>query len=70
MMGRDEDRPFWAFSLEKAVYELGYGLNNRSSWVMIPIQGVQRLLSAQGENEKKGEDGDHERSWNDWTGAL
>jgi hypothetical protein len=40
-------------TLEKAVYELGYGLNNRSSWVMIPIQGVQQLLSAQRENEKR-----------------
>jgi trehalose synthase-fused probable maltokinase len=32
--------------LEKAVYELGYELNNRPSWVGIPLQGVSRLLSA------------------------
>jgi len=28
-----------AFLLEKAVYELGYELNNRPDWVIIPIGG-------------------------------
>ncbi len=32
--------------LEKAVYELGYELNNRPSWVGIPLQGITRLLSS------------------------
>jgi maltose alpha-D-glucosyltransferase/alpha-amylase len=32
--------------LEKAVYELGYELNNRPSWVGIPLQGISRILSA------------------------
>jgi maltose alpha-D-glucosyltransferase / alpha-amylase len=31
--------------LEKAIYELGYELNNRPSWVGIPLQGIRRLLS-------------------------
>jgi maltose alpha-D-glucosyltransferase/alpha-amylase len=31
--------------LEKAVYELGYELNNRPSWVGIPLQGISKLLS-------------------------
>jgi maltose alpha-D-glucosyltransferase/alpha-amylase len=29
-----------AFLLEKAVYELGYELNNRPPWVRIPLQGI------------------------------
>ena len=32
--------------LEKAVYELGYELNNRPAWVGIPLQGISGLLSA------------------------
>jgi trehalose synthase-fused probable maltokinase len=31
--------------LEKAIYELGYELNNRPTWVGIPLQGISRLLS-------------------------
>ncbi|MGI5864432.1 MAG: putative maltokinase [Myxococcales bacterium] len=32
------------FLLEKAVYELGYELNNRPDWVRIPLQGIEDLL--------------------------
>jgi trehalose synthase-fused probable maltokinase len=32
--------------LEKAVYELGYELNNRPTWVGIPLQGISGLLAA------------------------
>jgi maltose alpha-D-glucosyltransferase/alpha-amylase len=31
--------------LEKAIYELGYELNNRPTWVGIPLQGIFKLLS-------------------------
>jgi maltose alpha-D-glucosyltransferase / alpha-amylase len=31
--------------LEKAIYELGYELNNRPTWVAIPLQGIAKLLS-------------------------
>ena len=30
--------------LEKAIYELGYELNNRPDWVLIPLVGIQSLL--------------------------
>jgi maltose alpha-D-glucosyltransferase / alpha-amylase len=33
-----------AFLLEKALYEVGYELNNRPDWVWIPIEGVLRLV--------------------------
>jgi maltose alpha-D-glucosyltransferase/alpha-amylase len=32
-----------AFTLEKAVYELGYELDNRPSWVFIPIHGISQI---------------------------
>jgi maltose alpha-D-glucosyltransferase / alpha-amylase len=33
-----------AFLLEKAVYELGYEMNNRPEWVGIPLAGIQQVL--------------------------
>lgn len=33
-----------AYLLEKAVYEIGYELNNRPDWVRIPIRGVLDIL--------------------------
>lgn len=36
-----------AFLLEKAVYEIGYELNNRPEWVMIPMKGIKHLLEVQ-----------------------
>lgn len=34
-----------ALVLEKAVYELGYELNNRPDWVKLPLRGILQLLS-------------------------
>ncbi|HYX83748.1 MAG TPA: maltose alpha-D-glucosyltransferase [Gaiellales bacterium] len=33
------------FLLEKAVYELGYELDNRPDWVLIPARGLEELLA-------------------------
>jgi maltose alpha-D-glucosyltransferase/alpha-amylase len=33
-----------AFLLEKAIYEVGYELNNRPDWLDIPLQGVLQLM--------------------------
>ena len=41
-----------AFLLEKAVYELGYELNNRPDWVSIPIKGIEMILAGQEDEEK------------------
>jgi maltose alpha-D-glucosyltransferase/alpha-amylase len=35
-----------AYLLDKAVYEIGYELNNRPSWVVIPIRGIKHILGA------------------------
>ncbi len=33
-----------AFLLEKAIYELGYEMNSRPDWALIPIQGIRDIL--------------------------
>ena len=35
-----------AYILEKAIYELGYELNNRPDWVQIPLVAIINLLDA------------------------
>ena len=35
-----------AHLLEKAIYELGYELNNRPSWVRVALSGIHQLLGA------------------------
>ncbi|MBW1917274.1 MAG: hypothetical protein JRI57_04525 [Deltaproteobacteria bacterium] len=37
-----------ACCLEKAIYELGYELNNRPDWVKIPLRGILQLLETTG----------------------
>ncbi len=47
-----------AFLLDKAVYELGYELNNRPQWVIVPMRGIKQIVKGnQGE-----ENGEHEQS--------
>ena len=33
-----------AYLLDKAIYEVGYELNNRPDWVVIPIRGIKHIL--------------------------
>jgi maltose alpha-D-glucosyltransferase/alpha-amylase len=35
-----------AYLLDKAVYEIGYELNNRPDWAIIPIRGIKHILQA------------------------
>jgi maltose alpha-D-glucosyltransferase/alpha-amylase len=32
------------YTLEKAIYELNYELNNRPEWIMIPLRGIQSII--------------------------
>jgi maltose alpha-D-glucosyltransferase / alpha-amylase len=44
---RDELSAFLGLHLlEKAVYELGYELNNRPAWIAIPLAGISQLLTS------------------------
>ena len=38
------ERLLAAFMLDKAMYELGYELNNRPEWVRIPLVGIRKLI--------------------------
>jgi maltose alpha-D-glucosyltransferase/alpha-amylase len=35
-----------AYLLEKAIYEVGYELNNRPDWVDVPLYGILQLIEA------------------------
>jgi maltose alpha-D-glucosyltransferase/alpha-amylase len=39
--------------LEKAIYELGYELNNRPDWVDIPIAGILRMVTPEESDRAK-----------------
>jgi len=41
----DTDALLDAFLLEKAVYEVAYELNNRPTWISIPLRGIRQILS-------------------------
>ena len=41
-----------AFLLRKAIYELGYELNNRPDWVKIPLHGIITMLSEPAANRE------------------
>jgi maltose alpha-D-glucosyltransferase / alpha-amylase len=39
--------------LDKAVYELGYELNNRPNWVKIPLEGILQLIESSPEADEQ-----------------
>jgi maltose alpha-D-glucosyltransferase/alpha-amylase len=39
-----------AYLLDKAIYELGYELNNRPDWIDIPIKGIRQILEEEYES--------------------
>ena len=43
--GGDRAALLAAFTLDKAMYELSYELNNRPDWVRIPLLGIRKLIN-------------------------
>jgi maltose alpha-D-glucosyltransferase / alpha-amylase len=41
------------YMLDKAIYELGYELNNRPDWVSIPLKGILGLLNPEAGNPQQ-----------------
>ena len=41
----DLDILLQTYILEKAIYELGYELNSRPDWVVIPLRGIKAIMS-------------------------
>ena len=41
------------YMLEKAIYELGYELNNRPNWVDVPIAGILQIVKPEESNRAK-----------------
>ena len=39
-----------AFVMDKAIYELGYELNNRPDWLLIPLLSIGQLLGLKSDN--------------------
>ncbi|WP_026841338.1 maltose alpha-D-glucosyltransferase [Citrifermentans bremense] len=44
---QDVETMLRCFMLDKAIYELGYELNNRPDWVSIPLRGIVNLLASE-----------------------
>jgi len=40
------------FLLEKAIYEIGYEMNNRPSWLGIPVKGILQILGREAEGRR------------------
>jgi len=36
-----------AYLLDKAIYEIGYELNNRPEWTLIPLKGLRGLFETE-----------------------
>ncbi|MBJ6727806.1 maltose alpha-D-glucosyltransferase [Geomesophilobacter sediminis] len=54
----DLDTMLDTFLLEKALYELGYELNNRPDWVEIPLHGIFELVAKASPKGPPGEKGE------------
>jgi maltose alpha-D-glucosyltransferase/alpha-amylase len=44
------------YLLEKALYEIGYELQNRPDWLGVALDGIERLLGAEASTAKGGDE--------------
>jgi maltose alpha-D-glucosyltransferase / alpha-amylase len=49
----EEETMLQTYMLDKAIYELGYELNNRPDWVSIPLRGILGLLKPEGGKQQE-----------------
>ncbi|MFH1837057.1 MAG: maltose alpha-D-glucosyltransferase [Candidatus Omnitrophota bacterium] len=47
----DLEALFQVYLLDKAIYELGYELNNRPDWLFVPIKGIKNILDIGGKRQ-------------------
>jgi maltose alpha-D-glucosyltransferase/alpha-amylase len=57
-LSEESDMLIRIYLLEKAIYELGYELNGRPDWVIVPLRGIEYLI---GRYMKDKEDGKKEK---------
>ena len=44
ILSEENDILIRTFLIEKAIYELGYELNGRPDWTMVPLRGIDYLV--------------------------
>jgi maltose alpha-D-glucosyltransferase/alpha-amylase len=44
-LSKEDDVLIRTYLIEKAVYELGYELNGRPSWTIIPLRGIEYQMN-------------------------
>lgn len=57
----DQDVLIRTFLIEKAIYELGYELNGRPDWVVIPLRGIEYHLNRYQQEKEERDERDKKR---------
>ncbi len=52
-LSEENDILIRTFLLEKAIYELGYELNGRPDWTIIPLRGIHYIMKRYQEEKEE-----------------